>query len=321
VIGHLIADMSTGSAPAGNLSVLGLTDFLTAPWEHRFMVRALWVMVISGAVCGVIGSYVVLRGMAFIGDAVSHAVFPGVAIAFVIKANMVIGGAVAGLLTAVGIALFSQNRRLREDTVIGVFFAASFGLGIVVLSLSEGYAGSLESFLFGQILGISDGDVRLAQIAGPLLVGAAVLLHKELVTVCLDRETAHVAGLPVSWLDLALYSMVTTAIVVALQAVGNILVLALLVTPAACARLLTDRLAAMMVLAATIGAGSSVVGLYISYHNNIAAGGTIVMVLTALFLLSWLLAPRHGLVPRALSHRSLARSTGSETPAPEVVPT
>jgi manganese/iron transport system permease protein len=278
--------------------VNGLVDFLTEPWDHVFMQRAFAVTVVAGVVCGVIGSHVVLRGMAFIGDAVSHAVFPGVAIAFALTANMTIGGAVAGVATAVAIALFSQNRRLREDTVIGVFFAAAFGLGIVVLSSTPGYSGSLESFLFGQILGISDGDVATALVAGPLLLVAAAALHKELVAVGLDRETARVAGLPVFWLDIALYTMVTTAIVISLQAIGNILVLALLVTPAACARLLTERLGAMMGLAAAIGAGSSVIGLYLSYRYNLAAGGMIVLVATGAFLSCWLLAPRHGLLPR-----------------------
>jgi manganese/iron transport system permease protein len=249
-------------------------------------------------VCGVIGSHVVLRGMAFIGDAVSHSVFPGVAVAFVAGFDLVIGGAVAGVVTACLVAVFSQNRRLKEDSVIGVFFAAAFGLGIVILSSAPGYSGSLESFLFGSILGISDGDVlNIAVIGGALLI-AAFLLHKEFVAVTLDREMARSVGLPVFKLELALYVMVTLAIVISLQAVGNILVLALLITPAATARLLTDRLGVMMLLAPAIGALSTVVGLYLSYALDLAAGGLIVLVVTALFLLAWLLAPKHGLVPR-----------------------
>jgi manganese/iron transport system permease protein len=202
-----------------------------------------------------------------------------------------IGGAVGGLVTALGIAVFSQNRRLKEDTVIGVYFAGAFGLGIVILSSAPGYSGSLESFLFGQILGIGDDDVATALIAGPVLLLVAVLLHKELVAVGLDRETARVAGLPTFWLDIALFTMVTSAIVISLQAIGNILVLALLITPAACARLLTDHLTTMMLIAPTIGAASSITGLYLSYHHNLAAGGTIVLVTTATFLTCWLLAP------------------------------
>jgi manganese/iron transport system permease protein len=275
-----------------------VTDFLLAPWEHEFMRRAFLVAMMSGVVCGVIGSHVVLRGMAFIGDAVSHSVFPGVAIAFVFRFDLAVGGAIAGLLTALSVAVFAQNKRLKEDTVIGVFFAAAFGLGIVILSGAPGYSGSLESFLFGQILGISDGDVRAVAIAGAVLLLTAAALHKELVTVSLDRETAHALGIRVFWLDIALYTMVTVAIVISLQAVGNILVLALLITPAACARLLTDRLGVMMVLAPVIGMVSAAIGLYLSYGLNLAAGGLIVLVTTAVFLLCWVFAPRHGLIAR-----------------------
>ncbi|MEU6441640.1 anchored repeat-type ABC transporter permease subunit [Streptomyces sp. NPDC047046] len=285
---------------------------MTAPWEHVFMQRAFAVAVMCGVVSGVIGAHVVLRGMAFIGDAVSHSVFPGVAIAFVLQFNLVLGGAVAGLLTALAVAVFSQNRRLKEDTVIGVFFAAAFGLGIVILSTAPGYSGSLESFLFGQILGISDDDVRTVAVMGLVLLLVAGAVHKELVTVSLDRETARASGLPVFALDIVLYALVTVTVVISLQAVGNILVLALLITPAACARLLTDRIGVMMLLAPAVGAVSAVVGLYLSYTYNLAAGGLIVLVVTGVFVLCWLFAPRHGLLTRR-GHR--ARSTGGKAKA------
>ncbi|WP_282203022.1 anchored repeat-type ABC transporter permease subunit [Kitasatospora fiedleri] len=289
--------------------------FLTDPWQHVFMQRALLVAAMSGVVAGVVGSHVVLRGMAFIGDAVSHAVFPGVAIAFVLHTSLVLGGAVAGLATALAVAVFSQNRRLKEDSVIGVFFAAAFGLGIVVLSTAPGYSGSLESFLFGQILGISDGDVLTVAVAGTVLVAVALLLHKELVAVSLDRETARAAGLPVLLLDAVLYALVTVTVVISLQAVGNVLVLALLITPASCARLLTDRIGVMMVLAPAIGAGSSLTGLYLSYAGNLAAGGLIVLVATAVFLLCWTFAPRHGLLA-GLRRRTAATATAAAVRAP-----
>jgi manganese/iron transport system permease protein len=277
-----------------------LIDFLFEPWNHVFMQRAFLAAALSGVACGVIGSHVVLRGMAFIGDAVAHSVFPGLAIAFALHADLALGGAVAGLATALSIAVVSQHKRLREDTVIGVFFAAAFGLGIVVLSSAPGYSGSLESFLFGEILGISDADVRTVGITTVVLLVAALALHKELVTVSLDRETASAAGLRVFRLDIALYTMVTFAIVISQQAVGNILVLALLITPAACARLLTDRLGVMMILAPAIGVFSCVTGLYLSYTYNLAAGGLIVLVVTGLFLACWVFGPRHGLIAARL---------------------
>lgn len=283
----------------------GPLDFLTEPWQHVFLRRAFLVVLMSGAVCGVIGVHVALRGMAFIGDAVAHAVFPGIAIAFVLHTSLVAGGVIAGLVCALTVAVFSQNRRLKEDTVIGVFFAASFGLGIVVMSLAPGYGGSLESFLFGSVLGISDRDVVTVAVAGVVLLAVVLALHKELVTAGLDRETAKAVGLPLFWLDMVLYAMVTVAIVISLQAVGNILVLALLITPAACARLLTDRIGVMMLLAPAIGAGSGLIGLYLSDASNLAAGGLIVLTVTAVFVACWLFAPRHGLVRRR-SPRDLA---------------
>jgi len=248
--------------------------------------------------CGVIGTHVVLRGMAFVGDAVAHAVFPGIAIAFVLQANYVVGGFVAGILCAVGIAVLAQNRRLKEDTVIGVFLVFAFGLGIVVLSTQANYIGDLHAFLFGQILGISDGDVRAVAAFAVVLLAILALFHRELVAVALDRESSRAARIPVFCLDLVLYVVVTTAIVISIQAVGNILVLGLLITPAATARLLTDRLGPMMGLAAAIAALSALGGLYLSYWFDLAAGGTIVLVLTTVFALAWIFAPRHGLIAR-----------------------
>ncbi|UGQ13947.1 anchored repeat-type ABC transporter permease subunit [Yinghuangia sp. ASG 101] len=295
-----------------------VVDFLTGPWDHVFMRRAFLVAAMSGIVAGVVGTHVVLRGMAFIGDAVAHSVFPGVAVAFVLHADLVVGGAIAGLATAFAVAVFSQNRRLSEDSVIGVFFAGAFGLGIVVLSSAPGYSGSLESFLFGQILGISDGDVRQVAVVGAVLLIATLAVHKELVAVTLDRESARAAGLPVFALDLVLYALVTVTVVISLQAVGNVLVLALLITPATCARLLTDRIGVMMLLAPTIGAGSSVVGLYLSYEFDLAAGGLIVLVSTGVFILVWLFAPRHGLWARTrlrLRHRTAPADKPLPAPA------
>ncbi|HWT95395.1 MAG TPA: anchored repeat-type ABC transporter permease subunit [Solirubrobacteraceae bacterium] len=273
-----------------------LTD-LTNP-DLRFLPKALFIAVMSSIVCGIVGCYVVLRGMAFIGEAVAHAVFPGLAVAFVISGNLVVGGTIAGVLTAVLVAVFSQNRRLKEDSIIGVFFVAAFALGIVIISRAPGYAGSLQEFLFGSITGIPDEDLLVVGITGILVSLAVLLLHKELVTISLDRETARAMGLKVFWLDLTLYVLVTLAVVISVQTIGNILVLALLITPAATARLLTDRLPLMMALAPTIGGLSALVGLYISWSWDLPTGGTIVLVLTVGFLAAWFLAPRQGVIAK-----------------------
>ncbi|MFC5929647.1 anchored repeat-type ABC transporter permease subunit [Cryobacterium melibiosiphilum] len=283
--------------------------------DLSFLPKALLIAVMSSIVCGVIGTYVVLRGMAFIGDAVAHAVFPGLAVAFVISGNLVLGGTIAGVLTAVLVALFSQNRRLKEDSIIGVFFVAAFALGIVVISQAPGYAGSLQQFLFGSITGIPDEDLFVVGGTGLVILLVAFLLHKELVAITLDREMARSMGVKVFWLDIVLYVLVTLAVVISVQTIGNILVLALLITPAAAARLLTDRLGVMMLLAPVIGAASALVGLYVSWSWDLPTGGTIVLVLTAAFLLAWVFAPRHGVLARRRP-RSAARAASPAANAP-----
>jgi manganese/iron transport system permease protein len=292
-------------------------DFLIdlANPDLAFLPKALAIAFMSSIVCGVIGCYVVLRGMAFIGDAVAHAVFPGLAVAFVVGGNLVIGGTIAGVLTAILVAVFSQNRRIREDSIIGVFFVAAFALGIVVISQAPGYAGSLQQFLFGSITGIPDEDLLVVGVTGVLVLGAAFLLHKEFIAITLDREMARSMGVRVFWLDIVLYVLVTLAVVISVQTIGNVLVLALLITPAATARLLTDRIGVMMALAPAIGGTGALVGLYISWSWDYPTGGTIVLVLTALFFLAWIVAPRHGLIAK----RRRARPEAEESSEPIAV--
>jgi manganese/iron transport system permease protein len=281
---------------------VSVVDFFTDLFnpELAFLPKALLIAVMSSIVCGVVGCYVVLRGMAFIGDAVAHAVFPGLAVAFVVSGNLILGGTLAGVATAVLVAVFAQNRRLREDSIIGVFFVAAFALGIVIISQAPGYAGSLQQFLFGSITGIPDEDLYVVGGTGVLILGIAFLLHKEFLAITLDREMARAMGLRVFWLDIVLYVLVTLAVVISVQTIGNILVLALLITPAATARLLTDRLGVMMALAPALGGLSALVGLYISWSWDLPVGGTVVLVLTAVFLAAWVLSPRHGLLARYL---------------------
>lgn len=282
---------------------------MLTPWDFLqdlanpllvFLPKALLVAVACSVVAGVIGSHVVLRGMAFVGDAVAHSVFPGLAVAFLMQGSLVLGGLVAGLVTTVIVAVVSQNRRLKEDSVIGIFFAGAFALGIIIISRAPGHAGSLHQFLFGSITGITDADLWLVLGGGLAVLVVERLIRKELVAVGLDRESARAMRLPVFWLDLALYVLVTLVVVLSVQTIGNILVLALLITPAATARLLTDKLVTMMVLAPLIGGASAVVGLYLSWAVDLPAGGTIVLVATVGFPVAWLFAPRYGLVTERL---------------------
>ncbi|KXZ57908.1 Manganese transport system membrane protein MntB [Brevibacterium ravenspurgense] len=278
-------------------------DFFTDLFNPQlaFLPRALAMAILAAALCGIVGTYVVLRGMSFIGDAVSHAVFPGLATAFVIGADLALGGSIAGLVTSLAVAVVSQLRRLREDSVIGVFLVAAFGLGIVIISRAPGYAGSLTDFLFGSLTGVPVRDLVIVAAVGAFIAVLLAVFHQQLVAVSLDREFAAVQGIRVFWIDMLLYVCVTLAVVFSIQTVGNILVLGLLITPAAAARMLTERLSVMFVLAPTIGAVSAFIGLWLSWTLDTPVGGTIVLVLTAVFCVAWLAAPRHGLIFRLRS--------------------
>lgn len=262
--------------------------------QLSFLLRAVIIAVIAAVVCGLVGGYVVLRGMAFIGDAVSHAVFPGLTIAFSLQVSLLAGGAVAGGVVAVLIALFSRRDSLKTDAVIGIFFAAAFALGNVIISRQEGYTASLTSFLFGSLTGTSASQIWIA-LGVAAAVGAFLFAcGPQLRAVCLDRESGRALGLPVMALGIALYLAITAAIVISVNTVGNVLVLALLITPAATARLVCDRLTPMLWLAAALGAAGSVVGIYLAWAIDLPAGATIVLTLTALFLCVWALAPLKG---------------------------
>ncbi|WP_237222846.1 anchored repeat-type ABC transporter permease subunit [Rothia nasimurium] len=252
-----------------------------------FLARALAAVVLASLITGLVGCHVVMRGMVFIGDAVAHSVFPGLAVAFVVGGSLVVGGLVAGVITAILVAIFSQNQKLKEDSVIGIFFAGSFALGITIISLAPGYSGSVQDFLFGSIVGISGADVAQAAAIAAVLVLVLGLFHKEIVAVSLDKESAKAAGLPVLALDILLYVVVTVSVVISLQTLGNVLVLALLVVPAASARLLCSTLGRMMVFAPAFGAVTSTVGLYLSWAFNLPTGGVIVLTMIAGFLLCW----------------------------------
>lgn len=275
-------------------------EFFTEPLQYEFMRRALIEVVLMGAVTGLIGTYIVLRGLSFIGDALAHAIFPGIVIAFLLAQSIFIGALIFGVLTSALIAVIATNRRVKEDSAIGVLFAGMFALGIVLISSTNNFARDLASFLFGNVLAVTTTDIWLSAIAGAIVIALILLFYKELLLTSFDRVAAQAMGLPVFWLDLLLLILISLTIVVSLRAVGNILVVAMLITPAATARLLTDRMPVMMVLGASIGAMSGVLGLFISYHQDVAAGGTIVLVATAIFTLVWLFAPAHGFVATRL---------------------
>ncbi len=277
---------------------MDLGQLLLDPLGHGFFVRAVAAGTLVGIVCAVVGTYVVLKGLAFIGDAVSHAAFPGVVAAFLIQGPYLVGAALAAVATAIGIGYVTRHARLRADTAIGVLFAGAFALGILLFSTIRGYVGDLFSFLFGYLLAISPADlVGLAVLSAFVLLTVA-LLWKELLYATFDPFGAAASGLPVEALEYLFLGLIAVTIVISLQAVGIILVVAMLVTPAATAQLLTVRFAAMMGLAVVVGVGSSITGLYVSYWLDVASGATIVLVETACFLLALTLGPRTGLLSR-----------------------
>lgn len=272
---------------------------MLTPWDFvadlmnpalAFLPRALLVSLIAAIVCGVVGTHVVLRGLAFIGDAVSHAVFPGIAVAFLLQGSLLLGGAIAGLTVACLTAVLTQKRLVKADAVIGVLFAAAFSLGLIIISQVPGYTGSLQAVLFGSITGIPASQVAWSAGLGCFLIAILVVLHRQLVAVSLDREFAAAAGYRLLLNDLLLYCTVTVAVVLSVHTIGNILVLALLIAPAAAARLWTDNINVMLLLAPAFGAGAALVGVYFAWALNWPVGATIVLVATAFFAASWAVA-------------------------------
>jgi manganese/iron transport system permease protein len=277
---------------------MDLGALLLDPLSHGFFVRALVAGALVGTVCAVVGTYVVLKGLAFMGDAISHAAFPGVVAAFIVQGPYLLGAAIAAVATALGIGYVTRRSRIRSDTAIGVLFAGTFALGIFMFSTIRGYVGDLFSFLFGYLLAISPEELIGLTILSAVVLAIVAVLWKELLYSTFDPLGAAASGLPIERLEYLFYALIAITIVISLQAVGIILVVAMLVTPAATAQLMTVRFLAMMGLAVVVGVGSSIGGLYLSYWLDVASGATIVLVQTGLFLVAFVLGPRTGLLAR-----------------------
>jgi manganese/iron transport system permease protein len=284
------------AAAKEDTTMADLVELLIQPLRYPFMVRGLLASLMVGTLCAVVGTYVVLRGMAFFGDALAHAILPGVAIAFLFEINLFWGALVMGLVTAVGIGYLSRRGEIKEDTAIGVIFAASFALGVALLSTVQTYSVDLTHILFGNVLGVSSSDLWLTAGLGLLALLAVVLLYKELLVISFDPILAATLRLPSNVLNYLLLVLIALTVVVSLQTVGVALMVAMLVTPAATAYLLTRRLWHMMIVGAVIGAVSAVAGLYLSFYVNIASGAAVVLICTGFFILAFLFAPQRGVV-------------------------
>ncbi|HEY8487973.1 MAG TPA: metal ABC transporter permease, partial [Thermaerobacter sp.] len=289
----------------------GWLAILAEPLRYPFMVRALLAGVLVAVAGAVTGSFLLVRRWSLLGDAISHAVLPGVAIAYLVGWPYFTGALASALLTAAGIGFLERNTRLKSDAATGLLFLGAFALGLAILSRARS---SVDVFhiLFGNVLGVSRADLVLMAVVAAAVVGLVGLLFKELQLWAFDPVTAEVAGLPSRALHYLMMVLVSATLVAALQAVGVVLALAMLVTPPATAYLLTRRFPAMIGLAVVLGTVAAVTGLYLSFYLNVASGPAMVLVAMAGFLLALGLAPEQGLVARAVQRRRLARAVAAE---------
>lgn len=292
-------------------------DAILDPLRYEFFVRALVASTLVGVICAVVGTYVVLKGISFIGDGISHAAFPGIVAAFILQVPFYLGAAIAAVTTALAIGYVSRRGVVRMDTAIGVLFAGTFALGVFLFSTISGYVADLFSFLFGNVLAIGAGDLVALVVLGSVVLAIVAVLWKELLYATFDPLGAAASGIPVGRLEYLLLTLVSLAIVVSLQAVGIILVVAMLVTPAATAQLLTSRFGRLMQVAIAVGVGSAIAGLYLSYWLDAASGATIVLVQTVAFLVVLVVSPRSGL----LASRTARRPAGVVADIDEASPT
>jgi len=283
--------------------VAEMLNWLIDPLGYSFMLRGLAAALIVGIVCAVLGTYIILRGMALFGNALAHAILPGVAVAYLLAGTsqswLFFGGLTAGILTALGIGAISKEG-VKEDTATGVIFVSMFALGIALISTVRSYTVDLTHFLFGNVLGVSGSDLWLSSIFGGLVILTIVAFYKEFMVISFDPGLAKTLRLPTNFLNYLLLLLIAVTIVLSLQTVGIALMTAMLVTPAATAYLVTKRLPVMMAISAAVGATSAITGLYISFYVNVASGPAIVLVCTFFFLLAFLFSPHQGLIKRVM---------------------
>lgn len=274
-----------------------IVEFMHALGHYNFLQSALIAAIMVGIMSGIIGSFIILRGMSLMGDAISHSVLPGVAVAYMLGVNLLIGATVFGIIAALLIGFVATNSKLKNDTAIGIVFSAFFALGFILISMAESST-NLHHILFGNVLAVSDKDLVSTVIVLAVVILFVVTLFKELQITSFDEVFAKSYGLNTGIIHYGLMIILTLVTVSALQTVGIILIVAMLITPAATAFLWTNRLVYMLILSSTIGAVASIVGLYLSYTMNWASGPAIVLVAAIIFLLSFIVAPKQGFITK-----------------------
>lgn len=280
-----------------------MLDLIIEPMQYGFMQRALLVSALAATACGVVGTFVVLRGMAFLGDAIAHSALTGMAVAFLFGANIFLGALIWAVPASLGISLVSRRAGIRLDAVIGVLFAGGFAVGVILINASENYAGDLLSILFGNVLGASWIDVLSVGLLAGGVVLVVWLLYKELVFTTYDSAVAEASGLPVRFLEYLLPLLVALTTVAALKTVGNVMVMSLLVVPAVTGSLLARRLASMMFATVGVALAAIVIGLYLSFHLDLPTGPAIVVVSVAMLLITVVASPRRWALFSRLRHR------------------
>ncbi|MDB5540050.1 MAG: Chelated iron transport system rane protein yfeC [Devosia sp.] len=270
-----------------------MIEELLVPFTYDYMVKAMWVSALVGAVCAFLSAYLMLKGWSLIGDALGHAVVPGVAAAYLFGLPYSAGAFVAGGLAAASMVLVRARTKLREDAVIGIIFTSFFALGLLIVSLNP-TAVDVQAIVMGNILGISDGDVIQVVIISLVSLAILILKWKDLMLVFFDESHARTVGINPRALQVLFFALLAACTVAALQTVGAILVIAMVVTPGATAYLLTDRFRTLLIIAVILGSATAAVGAYISFFLDGATGGVIVSLQTLLFLVAFFFAPKHG---------------------------
>lgn len=277
-------------------------EFINDLLNYGFLQKALFTSVMVGIICGVIGCFIVLRGLALMGDAISHAVLPGVAVSYMLGINYFYGAVVTGMLTAIGIGVVNQNSRIKSDSSIGIVFSSFFAIGVILIAKAQS-ATDLTQILFGNVLAVRSSDMWMTLIVGVIVLLVVIIFYKELLITSFDETISAAYGLPTRLIHYGIMILLTMVTVASLQTVGVVLVVALLITPASTAYLLTNRLWVMILLSAFFGAFSAIIGLYFSFEYNLSSGAVIVLATTLLFILAFIFAPKQGVLWRSIRIR------------------
>ncbi|WP_367880967.1 metal ABC transporter permease [Shinella daejeonensis] len=268
---------------------------LTEPFDYGYMINAMWVSALVGCICGFLSAYLMLKGWSLIGDALSHSIVPGVAGAYMLGLPFAAGAFLSGGLAAAAMLFLNRATRLKEDAIIGMIFSSFFGLGLFMVSISP-TAVNIQTIVLGNILAITPEDIVQLSIIGAVTLVVLLLKWKDLMVTFFDQSHARSVGLNVTGLKILFFTLLSASTVAAMQTVGAFLVVAMVVTPGATAYLLTDRFQRLVIIAAALGASTSLVGAYLSYFLDGATGGIIVVLQTAIFLSAFFFAPKHGLL-------------------------